>query len=251
MNNNPTEIVVLCGGKGTRLAGAIPQYLPKCLAPIGMRPFLDILLEQIEKEFPGRKITLAVGHLHGAVSEFIKSRNTGNCEVYLDRHQNGTAQIAYELTMRSNSANTMFINGDTWKEDSLQAVIDHHKAKWYTPMTISMQPQTDLQRSNRSASVSDTMVTRGVFVLTQQFISRHGNLFQGRNLDESFILDVQRHIGSVKFCWQDKPFWDIGTPESLEQFRMFWKGRAGKSSSPKLRIVSAGSEEELTTQRTS
>src|SRR6266849_3360047 len=37
------QAVVLCGGMGTRLRGVVPQ-VPKALAPVGGRPFLDYLL---------------------------------------------------------------------------------------------------------------------------------------------------------------------------------------------------------------
>lgn len=236
-NNGHTEIVVFCGGKGTRLTRKLPMYIPKCLAPIDSRPFLDILLEQIESEFPSRKITLATGHLHEAVEAFAKNRVWGNpLELIFDEAQNGTAQIAYDLTMRVASANTMFINGDTWQEDSLQAVIDHHKDKWYTPMTVSVRKQADC------GVPIPHLGARGIFVLTQQFIARHKDVFQGKNLDEMFCIDVQKNIGSVKFCWQEKPYYDIGTPESLNAFRVFWKARTEKLSSQKPHIVSVGSE---------
>jgi D-glycero-alpha-D-manno-heptose 1-phosphate guanylyltransferase len=40
------QLVVLAGGFGTRLRGAIPEGLPKPMAPIGGRPFLEHLLDR-------------------------------------------------------------------------------------------------------------------------------------------------------------------------------------------------------------
>lgn len=209
--NRPTEIVVLCGGKGMRLAPALPEELPKCLAPIGDRPFLDILLEQIEKEFLDRKIILAAGHNIEAVKAFAKDRKWGNeLEVFNDTEQGGTAQIAYQLTMRSMSADTMFINGDTWQDESLKSILEYHKNDWYTPITVSI---------NSGAYPAQP---RGVFVLNKQYISAWKHLFQCNNLDAKFLMVASRCIGAVKLCFSEKPFYDIGTPEALEYFKAFW-----------------------------
>lgn len=41
------EAIILAGGLGRRLAAQLPG-LPKALAPIAGRPFLEILLRQVE-----------------------------------------------------------------------------------------------------------------------------------------------------------------------------------------------------------
>lgn len=204
-----TEVVILCGGKGTRLAGAIPDHLPKCLAPIGGRSFLDILLEKVERDMPESKIVLAAGHLVEAVEAFAGDRKwSSSFEIVMDRDQKGTAQCAYWLAMRSESANTLFLNGDTWFEDSLEDIIHRHKSDWYTPLTASVRYGGGF---------------RGAFVLTQQYISRYKNFFQGRDLNDKFCLDVAKTIGPVKFHFSDNRFFDIGTPEGLEEFQQFWR----------------------------
>ncbi len=56
------QAVILVGGKGTRL-GAITRAVPKPMLPIaGDRPFLDYLLEMIERH-GYRDIVLLAGHL--------------------------------------------------------------------------------------------------------------------------------------------------------------------------------------------
>ena len=43
------EAIVLAGGFGTRLASMI-QGMPKVMAPVGNRPFLELLLQQTGAE---------------------------------------------------------------------------------------------------------------------------------------------------------------------------------------------------------
>lgn len=233
------EVVILCGGKGTRLSGSIPEYLPKCLAPIGGKPFLDILVEKVERDMPESKIVLAAGHLVEAVEAFAGDRKwwMNPFEIVTDSDQKGTAQCAHWLAMRSESANTLFLNGDTWFEDSLAEIVYRHKSDWYTPLTASVRYGGGF---------------RGAFVLTQQYIARYKSFFQGRDLNDRFCLDVAKTIGPVKFHFSDKPFYDIGTPEGLETFRSFWERRVkGEWLSSGRRTASLSSAGGPTTPRTS
>jgi D-glycero-alpha-D-manno-heptose 1-phosphate guanylyltransferase len=43
------ECIILAGGLGTRLQSVVSE-LPKCLAPIGNRPFLAYLLDYLQEE---------------------------------------------------------------------------------------------------------------------------------------------------------------------------------------------------------
>ena len=58
-----TPVVILAGGKGTRLK-PYTTSLPKPLMPVGEYPILDILLRQLGNQ-GFKRITLAVGHLAG------------------------------------------------------------------------------------------------------------------------------------------------------------------------------------------
>src|SRR3954471_8380759 len=65
-----TPVVVLAGGKGTRLM-PYTTSLPKPLMPVGEYPILDILLRQLAAQ-GFRRITLAVGHLAGLIQAYFK-----------------------------------------------------------------------------------------------------------------------------------------------------------------------------------
>ena len=65
-----TPVVVLAGGKGTRLK-PYTTSLPKPLMPVGEYPILDILLRQLGNQ-GFKRITLAVGHLAGLIQAYFK-----------------------------------------------------------------------------------------------------------------------------------------------------------------------------------
>lgn len=66
--------VILCGGLGLRLRPAI-QDKPKCLAPIGGRPFLEWLLGSLQRQGCA-KVILCLGYGSEHVLEFLERRET-------------------------------------------------------------------------------------------------------------------------------------------------------------------------------
>ncbi|MGN6594086.1 MAG: sugar phosphate nucleotidyltransferase [Terriglobales bacterium] len=72
MPNGSLDAAVLCGGLGTRLRDALPG-VPKGLAPVGGRPFLELLVEELAGAGVGR-IVLCTGVGADAIREHFASR---------------------------------------------------------------------------------------------------------------------------------------------------------------------------------
>ena len=56
------EAIILAGGLGTRLRPAVPD-LPKCLAPVGGRPFIAYVIDHFRREgmgSPGTELEFAL-----------------------------------------------------------------------------------------------------------------------------------------------------------------------------------------------
>ena len=56
-----TTCILLAGGLGTRLRGAVPG-VPKCLAPVAGRPFLQVQLAQLASQGIEREFIEASSH---------------------------------------------------------------------------------------------------------------------------------------------------------------------------------------------
>ena len=65
------DAVILAGGLGTRLRSVVSD-VPKCMAPVGGRPFLEWILAWIEPFRPG-KIILSLGYLSDVVTEWVRN----------------------------------------------------------------------------------------------------------------------------------------------------------------------------------
>ena len=66
------DVLILCGGIGSRLSSVNPDR-PKGLAPVGGKPFLDILVEDLVQQ-GFQRIIFCVGHLKEQVIDRYKTR---------------------------------------------------------------------------------------------------------------------------------------------------------------------------------
>ena len=66
------EAIILAGGLGTRLRGVIGE-IPKCMAPIDGKPFLQYQLEWLSR-FDISHVVFSVGYLKEQVIDFVNSR---------------------------------------------------------------------------------------------------------------------------------------------------------------------------------
>ena len=67
------DVVILCGGLGTRLSSVLPNR-PKSLAPIGEKVFLDILIQELQS-YGFQRFILCVGHLSEQIVKHFQNRN--------------------------------------------------------------------------------------------------------------------------------------------------------------------------------
>src|SRR5437764_9162328 len=69
------DAVILCGGQGTRLRSVLGDG-PKAMAQVGGRPFLEILLDQLETA-GWRRVVLCTGYGSAALRRhFSSARST-------------------------------------------------------------------------------------------------------------------------------------------------------------------------------
>lgn len=111
MNRTPFVALVLAAGFGTRLA-PLTHEIPKPLVPIGNRPLLLQILENLHEEGASR---LAV-NVHYKSNEIIKSIQQLQFNVYVSHEEVilGTAGGAARAMTVLNEASLVLINGDIY-----------------------------------------------------------------------------------------------------------------------------------------
>ena len=133
----PIIVLILCGGKGTRLQPVLKD-MPKCLAPLWGEPFLEHTLEWLESfQITQEQVTLSVSPqtLAPVQTEFPMVMT------HMEDHPLGTggAPIDFVREMdvpRTWDPNTLLVlNGDTLFDFDLAEVFNWHQA-WQSSLTV-------------------------------------------------------------------------------------------------------------------
>ncbi len=121
------EAMILAGGLGTRLQSRL-HGVPKPMAPVAGRPFLELLLDRL-REAGFERVILSVGHLREAITGHFGDAWKGlEIRYAIETEPLGTGG-AIRLAMECASAADVFVlNGDTWLELEYRAMLEQHVA---------------------------------------------------------------------------------------------------------------------------
>ena len=138
------EAIVLAGGFGTRLKGML-EGLPKPMAPVAGRPFLEILLDQLVHAGCARVI-LSVGHLHEVIESHFGEAWRGMIVDYaVESAPLGTGGAIRAALVRGREEDILVLNGDTFLEADYAEMMRFHAAQ-AAQLTIGVTHQSDVAR---------------------------------------------------------------------------------------------------------
>ena len=139
------DAIVLAGGRGTRLAEAVDD-LPKSLAPVNGRPFLDYLLVELASSGLIHTVVLALGYLADSVIEHY--RNVAPpipLRFALEAQPLGTAGALRNALPFTSSDVVVAYNGDTLVHVDLRSLLEL-RAKWQSPAALAIARADDRSR---------------------------------------------------------------------------------------------------------
>lgn len=215
------QLVVLAGGFGTRLRGSIPEGVPKPMASIAGKPFLEHLFD--------RAIAQGVNEIHLLVgySADVISNHFG--DVYRDRAVTYSVEEAPLGTggalkaAESHLAESfLFVNGDTFADVNYRALLELVDA---APLGMSLAEIDDVSRYGsvilngdnvigfrEKGAAGPGMINAGAYAcrreLVQAFPERAAFSFEVDFLEPELPRLQPRYV-SVR-----AGIIDIGTPES-------------------------------------
>jgi D-glycero-alpha-D-manno-heptose 1-phosphate guanylyltransferase len=215
------EAIVLAGGFGTRLRHVVPD-LPKPMAPVAGRPFLDILLSTLAKKGFTR-IVLSLGYMAQTIVSHFGDRYQNMELVYeIEDSPLGTGGAIRAALENCCSDHAYIFNGDTYLDlevDSLEAMWEQCRQ----PLIV-VREVPDTARYGR-VELSDGRITAfrekgeigpGLINAGCYVLPRH--LLDGFSLGQTFSLEsdffaIQIH--SVRFDGfvTRGLFIDIGVPD--------------------------------------
>lgn len=224
------KAIVLVGGLGTRLREAVPE-IPKPMAPIAGRPFLEYILDQLVAAAT-EEIILSVGYKSEIIRNHFGDAYRDIPLVYVKETEPlGTGgAIVHAVQERKIRDPLMVLNGDTWLG------IDYaNLARWYkqkpADIAITLAEVSDVLRYGSVKLAMDRVIEfrekdqKGPGLINAGTYIVQPQVFGQLSLAEHFSFedDVLRACcGSlyIRAMVSNAYFIDIGIPEDYRRAQM-------------------------------
>jgi NDP-sugar pyrophosphorylase family protein len=182
-----TKAVLLVGGLGTRLRSSVPSA-PKALAPVGDRPFLELLIRQL-REQGIRHLVMCTGYLADQIEgKFGDGRDLGVVVEYSKEAQPlGTAgALKFAETHLQSGAEFLVMNGDSFLETDLGQLVRFHRTHGGLA-TVAVVPVENAGRygtvrsdsshrvtafSEKTGNASRGLINAGVYVFSRALLDQ-------------------------------------------------------------------------------
>ncbi|EGK8096211.1 NTP transferase domain-containing protein [Campylobacter lari] len=216
------QAIILAGGLGTRLQSVIKD-VPKPMAPINGKPFLEYLLQYLQKQGI-KEVILSVSYKYELIQEYFKDKFENINIIYnIEKELLGTGG-AIKDALKFVKNETFVLNGDTFFDIDLNKLFLNG-----SKICIALKQMRDFDRygaieidkNNTIKSFKEkTCVKQGLINGGIYLISK--DIFNNFNLDNKFSFEEflqenykKLNINSVVF---DDYFIDIGIPQDYETF---------------------------------
>ncbi len=215
----------MAGGLGTRLRSVLGN-VPKPLAPVRGRPFLEHLLMYWKKQGI-RDFTLSVGYLADQIKNHFRDDYAGCTVKYAVEPQplgtGGALRLALSGAAHCKS-HILVINGDTWYEVSLKDLSDFHSAREATiSIALRQVPNSDRYagvdldsngwiRRFGVTSTGSCLINGGCYMVDREKMQNELAGFPSKFSFESDYLPLAAEGRRAAGIIQNKTFLDIGVP---------------------------------------
>lgn len=215
------DAIVLAGGEGTRLSKVL-NGIPKPMAPIGNRVFLEIILRRL-KQSQVTDVVLSVGYKANVIQQHFGSEFAGIRITYAaETYPLGTGGAIRASLAYVRGARTLVLNGDTYLELDYNRMVESHIMAGRS-LSIAAVEVADTSRYGRMLVQQDTVtgfsdkasggsgtINAGVYVVEK-------NLFD-LDQSESFSFEkdfLARFVSSLRpYAFRTSGYFiDIGIPE--------------------------------------
>jgi D-glycero-alpha-D-manno-heptose 1-phosphate guanylyltransferase len=222
------EAVLLAGGFGTRLQKAVPD-LPKPMAPVNGKPFIEYVLDYLLK-FQIRRFILSVGYKHEAFASHFADDYKG-CPVLfsVENEPLGTGGGLRKALEYAEESDVLVLNADTLFKIDITDFSTLHKKK-NADMTIALRKMNDVGRfgsvklnedlrvcgfTEKNEIKGEGKINGGVYILKKDF-------FNDLKLPDKFSFEkdcLEKYYSTLNiYGYSSKGYFlDIGIPEDYNK----------------------------------
>lgn len=218
------EAIILAGGFGTRLKHVVSD-VPKPMAPIKDRPFLEYILEDLEKKGITH-VVLAVGYMKEKIKDYFKNQYK-NIEISYSGEDSplGTGGAIKKAVSKCKENNIFIINGDTFYDVDLKNMEKFHIEN-QSSLTIAVKEMENFDRygslvieNNKiikfeeKKPMSKGKINGGIYLIKK-------DIFQNVKQESfSFEKEILEDEKIKKYAYENNGYFiDIGIPEDYYKF---------------------------------
>ncbi len=223
------SVVILCGGLGTRLRSEIGNEIPKILAPIGNKYFLEYLINWVNNLLGeiNYEVILCLGYGQNKILNVIKKLDI-KVQVSAEETQLGTFPAVLDAAKVAKSKRLLIINGDTLFKMNIKELIGNFDSKSYLCIkknnSIKKQKNGyEIDLFTKKLKYSENFpeyISVGAFLINKSIINTfkkdRSNIPQ--LLDKELISKIEPYPIYLK---SNCDFIDIGTKENYKLAQKF------------------------------
>jgi D-glycero-alpha-D-manno-heptose 1-phosphate guanylyltransferase len=221
------DLIILAGGLGTRLRSVVSD-LPKPMAPVNGRPFLQYILERLNL-LEIRQIVFSIGYMGEKIQDsFGESFGSVPIKYAPEKEPLGTGGGIKLALDHCSSDQVIILNGDTYFEIDLSELLSFHRSgNWEISIglksmespdrygTVEMEIERILAFKEKRLDLESGLINAGVYCINR-------NLLDDYPLHEKFsfetdVLEKNVDKWSIGGMVSEGMFIDIGIPEDYER----------------------------------
>lgn len=224
------QAIILAGGLGTRLRPVISD-VPKCMAPVGEKPFLHYVIEFYIKNGINQFV-FSVGYLHEVIEEFLsKNYHDLKYNISIEKEPLGTGGAIQLACRQTSEQNVLVCNGDTFYKVDLHELDKLHQEKkaectlCLKPMqnfdrygVVQLNPDNSIKTFKEKNFYRKGLINGGVYALdVERFLKE--DLPEKFSFEKDFLekkVQLSNKANLFGFI-QDDYFIDTGIPEDYER----------------------------------
>jgi D-glycero-alpha-D-manno-heptose 1-phosphate guanylyltransferase len=236
MHSAVTDAIILAGGKGTRLNNVLSD-IPKPMAPVNGKPFLDILLFQLNKYPAIRNVVLSVGHKSDVIVNRYTNSSAYNFRIIFSNEKAplGTGGAIKKALSSTNTDGVLVLNGDSYVQVDVNELINYHISR-NASFTMVLKKLNDTSRygsvsideQNRILSFKEKMTANHTGLVNAGVYLIDRNLFD--SIDKDCEISFEQQIlpdlirGNAYGYITSGKFIDIGIPETYRAAQDYLTG---------------------------
>jgi D-glycero-alpha-D-manno-heptose 1-phosphate guanylyltransferase len=221
------QAVILAGGMGTRLKSVVSD-VPKPMAPVNGKPFLEYLLQQLIRSNI-RNVILSVGYKWEIIRDYFgDGAKWGlNIQYAVENEPLGTGGAIREASRLVTADAFIVMNGDSYFDIDIVSLIQFHRAMQSTITlalvsmenvsrygSVELDKNSEIVKFHEKKRDGHGLINSGIYVINQD-VARQ--IPPGNVSFEKDVLPFQtgnRMFGAIREGY----FIDIGIPEDYRSF---------------------------------